>query len=239
MKCVCNLEFLSLKSLRHHFSCVHRGQSFIEHFSDEMVENWTDVGSGHRRMFLLQKSGYRCSQCGFSSRRSCGSTILEIDHIDSNRKNNKLDNLRVLCPNCHAMTPRYRNWNNKGNQKISDVLRPGNSDYDKRQATARYRKHENERATIIDPLVRISKARREDTAVIKLREMKAQFEEDFKREVLRLHSSGEIDFSKYGWVQILADKMGEIPQVVSRRTRRLLPDFYVEHCFTRRYNHYK
>lgn len=69
--------------------------------------------------------------------------------------------------------------------------------------------------------------------------MKAQFEEDFKREVLRLHASGEIDFSKYGWVQILADKLGEIPQVVSKRTRRLLPDFYVEHCFTRHYNHYK
>ena len=230
---------MSLRSLRHHFACVHSRQSFIEHLSDVIVENWHDMGREHRRLFLLTQAEHRCSQCGFSNRRSCGSPILEIDHVDGNHKNDSLDNLRVLCPNCHAMTPRYRNWNNKENKKTSDVLRPGNRDYAKRKEAAQSRKRERESAPIRAPHARIRKVQREDEAVIKLREMKAQVEEDFKREVLRLHASGEIDFSKYGWVQILADKLGEIPQVVSKRTRRLLPDFYVEHCFTRHYNHYK
>jgi hypothetical protein len=69
--------------------------------------------------------------------------------------------------------------------------------------------------------------------------MKESFEEDFKKEVMRLHASGEIDYSKYGWVQTLAEKLGEIPQVVSKRIRRLLPDFYDKHCYTRKYDLYR
>ena len=80
-----------------------------------------------------------------------------------------------------------------------------------------------------------SKKKKVDEAMIKLKEMKAQFEEDFKKEVLRLHESGEIDFSKYGWVQLLAEKIDEQPQIVGRRVRKLLPNFFVEHCFSREY----
>lgn len=34
---------------------------------------------------------------------------LELDHIDGNNRNNKLSNLKILCPNCHSLTPTYRN----------------------------------------------------------------------------------------------------------------------------------
>jgi hypothetical protein len=36
---------------------------------------------------------------------------LELDHIDGNRRNNQLDNIRLVCPNCHAQTPTYRGRN--------------------------------------------------------------------------------------------------------------------------------
>lgn len=39
---------------------------------------------------------------------------LELDHIDGNNQNNNLNNLQLLCPNCHALTPNYRG-KNKGN----------------------------------------------------------------------------------------------------------------------------
>lgn len=39
-----------------------------------------------------------CVVCGFGVQ-----AILEVAHLDQNRKNNAIDNLAVLCPNCHKM----------------------------------------------------------------------------------------------------------------------------------------
>jgi hypothetical protein len=51
-----------------------------------------------------------CESCGISSWQ--GKPIsLELDHIDGVRMNNSLDNLRILCPNCHSQTPTFRAHN--------------------------------------------------------------------------------------------------------------------------------
>ncbi len=39
-----------------------------------------------------------CAHCGFGIR-----AVLEVAHLDHNRANNDIDNLAVLCPNCHKM----------------------------------------------------------------------------------------------------------------------------------------
>jgi len=52
----------------------------------------------------------RCEACGRD--RWNGTHIpLELDHINGRRDDNRLDNLRILCPNCHAQTPTYRGRN--------------------------------------------------------------------------------------------------------------------------------
>lgn len=49
----------------------------------------------------------RCARCDRDTRE--GVPIpLELDHIDGDRTNDLLENLRLLCPNCHALTPTYR-----------------------------------------------------------------------------------------------------------------------------------
>ena len=53
---------------------------------------------------------YECSCCNLSKwqNKPIG---LELDHIDGNKYNHKLDNLRLLCPNCHSQTDTYRGRN--------------------------------------------------------------------------------------------------------------------------------
>lgn len=62
-----------------------------------------DLGWGKKRGVLLKECSNRCTMCGFNETRQDGTIILQIDHIDGDNKNNTRDNLRVLCPNCHAV----------------------------------------------------------------------------------------------------------------------------------------
>lgn len=68
--------------------------------------------SGHVRRYLSDKYGDCCSACGWSERHPITQKVpLEIDHIDGNSENNEEHNLRLICPNCHALTPNFRNLN--------------------------------------------------------------------------------------------------------------------------------
>ena len=54
---------------------------------------------------------YKCSNCGCDGNWQGGIISLEIDHIDGDNSNNEIENLRYLCPNCHALTETYRGKN--------------------------------------------------------------------------------------------------------------------------------
>lgn len=50
---------------------------------------------------------HRCEVCGLTEWN--GMPIpLELDHINGRRDDNRLENIRLICPNCHAQTPTYR-----------------------------------------------------------------------------------------------------------------------------------
>lgn len=55
---------------------------------------------------------YKCNSCNLSE--WLGKPIpLELEHIDGNNSNHLLENLEMLCPNCHSFTSTYRGRNKK------------------------------------------------------------------------------------------------------------------------------
>jgi len=73
--------------------------------------------SAHIKKYLVNKYGERCYKCGWNKKHFKGYVPLEMDHIDGNSENNKDDNLRLLCPNCHSLTLNFKNLN-KGKGRI-------------------------------------------------------------------------------------------------------------------------
>lgn len=72
----------------------------------------TGIISGPIRRHLLEMAGYKCTQCGWNTPNPItGKPILSIDHIDGYWRNNSVDNLRVLCYNCHTLTPTFNGLN--------------------------------------------------------------------------------------------------------------------------------
>jgi hypothetical protein len=64
------------------------------------------------RKLLIKRLGEKCSKCGWAQRhKKTGKVPIEVEHIDGDWQNNKLNNLTLLCPNCHALTPTFRGLN--------------------------------------------------------------------------------------------------------------------------------
>lgn len=59
------------------------------------------------RLFKENIKKKKCECCGLTewNRKPIP---LELNHIDGDNVNNKLENLEILCPNCHAQTDNYR-----------------------------------------------------------------------------------------------------------------------------------
>lgn len=66
---------------------------------------------------LKRLHGWQCSDC-FGTEWKQSPIPLEVDHINGDAGNNLPSNLRLLCPNCHAMTPTAKG-KNRGNGRKS------------------------------------------------------------------------------------------------------------------------
>ncbi|QCW18564.1 HNH homing endonuclease [Salmonella phage SE_PL] len=76
--------------------------------------NGSSIQSHKLKLKLIRENifEHKCHKCGLCEWEGV-KIPLELDHIDGQHFNNELSNLRLLCPNCHALTDTYRSKNRR------------------------------------------------------------------------------------------------------------------------------
>jgi hypothetical protein len=117
----CNCEIKPLGKQYCNSECFHKSQR--KKYHNKIESGNIDLPSRQYRKYLIEKYGNKCMECGWSQKNPTTNKIpIELEHIDGNSSNNDLSNLKLLCPNCHSLTPTYKGAN-KGNGRYLRKLR--------------------------------------------------------------------------------------------------------------------
>lgn len=78
---------------------------------EEYFRNGVLRSGSHLKKRLIQDHGFTdvCAECGQEPFWNGKPLTLQVDHIDGNRFNNTIENLRILCGHCHSQTDTYSN----------------------------------------------------------------------------------------------------------------------------------
>lgn len=69
------------------------------------------------RLFRAGLKAPTCELCGWAEVAPDGRIPVELDHINGDRNDNRLENLRILCPNCHSLQATHRGLNQRRSRK--------------------------------------------------------------------------------------------------------------------------
>lgn len=89
---------------------------------EEYLFNGSLIQSHKLKLKLIRENifEHKCQRCGLCEWEGVD-IPLELDHIDGQHFNNELSNLRLLCPNCHALTDTYRAKNRRTVRSVKEI----------------------------------------------------------------------------------------------------------------------
>ena len=91
---VCSEEFSTLDNSKEKTTCSSScANTYFRSGKDH--PNYRETSTKYRSKVDISE----CNRCGYN----VFIDILQVHHIDRDRKNNELSNLEVLCPNCHSI----------------------------------------------------------------------------------------------------------------------------------------
>lgn len=84
---------------------------------DVLVENYVGGSTGNdikKKLYKANLKNEECELCGLKPDEwITGKICLILDHINGNHRDNRIENLRIVCPNCDSTLPTFKNKNKK------------------------------------------------------------------------------------------------------------------------------
>ncbi len=77
------------------------------------------AASSRVKRALIRIVGNKCERCGWCEVHPItGNVPVQVHHEDGDDSNNRRDNVKLLCPNCHSLTPNYAALNTRKTPKL-------------------------------------------------------------------------------------------------------------------------
>lgn len=90
---------------------VRRHKEHNLKITEQRILNDEKVWTGTIRKYLIDKHGHKCWICNVSKWKNIDGDMVDVplvmDHINGNKTNNNLDNLRIICRNCDGLLPTF------------------------------------------------------------------------------------------------------------------------------------
>jgi len=115
----CEKPFVTKGRPQKHCSraCANRNRRGIKYDGSNKYNNYSTVQ--RLRNYVIERDGEKCLWCELGIEWQGKPLQLQLDHIDGNRENNKLENLRLLCPNCHKKTKTWAKKKGSTSRKLT------------------------------------------------------------------------------------------------------------------------